>query len=119
MHWYIAKLVFRIICGDGDHTPQFDEQLRLIEALDASEAFKKAASLGTGEEDVFVNDRQKMVQWQFINVAELYKLSALIDGAEIYSRIQEVDNAGLHTEIIHKKAANIRAHIKEPFLELY
>jgi len=27
MNWYLAKLVFRIICGDGDHTPQFDEQL--------------------------------------------------------------------------------------------
>ncbi|MEP7129294.1 MAG: DUF4288 domain-containing protein, partial [Chitinophagales bacterium] len=29
MNWYLAKIVFRIICGDGLHQPQFDEQLRL------------------------------------------------------------------------------------------
>jgi hypothetical protein len=27
MKWYLAKMVFRIICGEGEHTPQFDEQL--------------------------------------------------------------------------------------------
>jgi len=30
MNWYLAKMVFRIICGEGNHTAQFDEQLRLI-----------------------------------------------------------------------------------------
>ena len=34
MKWYLAKLIYRIICGDGTHTPQFDEQLRLIHAED-------------------------------------------------------------------------------------
>ncbi|RYY10197.1 MAG: DUF4288 domain-containing protein, partial [Chitinophagaceae bacterium] len=27
MNWYLAKLIFRIVCGQGNHTPQFDEQL--------------------------------------------------------------------------------------------
>ena len=34
MKWYLAKIIYRIICGEGIHTPQFDEQLRLIHAED-------------------------------------------------------------------------------------
>ena len=30
MNWYLSKIIFRIICGEGRHTPQFDEHLRLI-----------------------------------------------------------------------------------------
>ena len=41
MKWYLAKIVFQIICGDGKHTAQFDEQLRLIAAADEDEAFGK------------------------------------------------------------------------------
>ena len=41
MNWYIAKIVFRIITGDGNHMPQFDEQLRLINANNEEEAFEK------------------------------------------------------------------------------
>ena len=46
MKWYLAKIVFQIICGEGMHTPQFDEQLRLIEAANEDLAFEKASTLG-------------------------------------------------------------------------
>ena len=46
MNWYLTKLVFRIICGEGHHTPQFDEQLRLVSATDECEAFEKAMAIG-------------------------------------------------------------------------
>ena len=108
MNWYLAKIVFRIICGDGQHTPQFDEQLRLVRAANEDEAFYKAQSLGMQEEDTFLNTQNKEVQWQFINVSELYKLSALIDGAEMYSRIRETDEAEQYIDLIHRKAAFIR-----------
>ena len=39
MNWYLAKLVFRIICGEGNHAAQFDEQLRLVNAFTKEEAF--------------------------------------------------------------------------------
>ncbi|HEV3251858.1 MAG TPA: DUF4288 domain-containing protein, partial [Puia sp.] len=45
MNWYLAKIVFRIICGEGQHIPQFDEQLRLIEAGNEVEAFEKATNI--------------------------------------------------------------------------
>ena len=25
MNWFLAKIIFRIVCGNGDHAPQFDK----------------------------------------------------------------------------------------------
>ena len=119
MNWYLTKLVYRIICGSGDHTAQFDEQLRLIEAEDEMTAFAKATLLGKREEELFFNHQQKLVQWQFVNVSELYKISALIDGAELYSRVQETENADLYMELVNKKAANIQSNTTHKFLQLF
>ena len=107
MNWYLAKIVFRIICGDGDHAAQFDEQLRLVAAPGKEDAFYKAQQLGQQEEDVFYNNKQQLVQWKFINVSAIYKLGELIDGAELYSRIEERDDADAYTEIVNRKAAGI------------
>jgi Domain of unknown function (DUF4288) len=119
MNWFLAKIVYRIVCGDGDHTPQFDEQLRLIEADNETTAFAKARAIGDMEQEMFFNQKQKLVQWQFINVSELYRISALIDGAELYSRVQEADNAELYTELVNKKAAHIQLNITHKFLQLF
>ena len=119
MNWYLSKIVYRIVCGEGKHTPQFDEQLRLIEAEDETTAFAKARSIGEKEQEMFLNREHNLVQWQFVNVSELYKISALIDGAELYSRIQESDNADLYMEVVHKKAAHIQSNITHKFLQLF
>jgi len=107
MNWYLAKIVYRIICGDGDHTAQFDEQLRLIHATTKEDAFYKAQETGKKEEETFYNLKRELVQWQFINVSELYKIGEMIDGAELYSRIEEKDNGDLYTEVVNKKAQGI------------
>lgn len=104
MNWYLSKMVFQIICGDGKHSPQFDEQLRLIAATSREEAFHKTQTLGTREEEIFFNQEQQLVQWKFISISELYELNELIDGAELYSRIEERDNAESYLQMIHKKA---------------
>ncbi|THU41295.1 DUF4288 domain-containing protein [Niastella caeni] len=119
MNWFLAKIVYRIICGEGNHTSQFDEQLRLIQANDENEAFDKAKAIGEQEQEMFLNQQQKMVSWQFVNVCELYKISALIDGAELYSRIQESDNAGQYIELVHKKAAHIKSSNTHKYLQLF
>ena len=108
MNWYLAKMIFRIVCGDGQHTAQFDEQLRLISAGSKEEAFHKAQVLGGKEEEMFFNNNQQLVQWQFISVSELLLLQELIDGAELYSRIEEKENADSYLHIVHKKAEQIR-----------
>ena len=108
MNWYLTKMVFRIICGDGNHTTQFDEQLRLIAANSKEEAFHKAQLPGGREGEMFFNNNQQLVQWQFISISELLQLNELIDGAEVYSRIEEKENADSYLHIIHKKAEQIR-----------
>ena len=118
MNWYLAKIVFRIVCGNGDHTAQFDEQLRLISATDKQEAFSKAQTAGKKGEDTFFNKNEQLVQWQFINVSELYMLSGLIDGAELYSRIEERDNADQYIEVVNQKAENIIFSSSHRLLEL-
>lgn len=107
MNWYLTKNVYQIICGEGDHTPQFDEQLRLIKAANIKEAFLKAESIGRNEEETFFNNKQQLVQWKFINVCEIYRLNELIDGAEVYSRIEEKDDAAEYISILNNKAAQL------------
>jgi len=120
MNWYLAKIVYRIHCGtDGDQHAQFDEQLRLISAANETEAFEKATGIGQQEQEIFLNKQEKLIEWKFINVSELYQLSALIDGAELYSRIQETDNADLFTELVHRKAAHIKENITHKILQLF
>lgn len=104
MKWYLAKIVYRIICGEGNHTPQFDEQLRLVFAEDDLHAFQKARITGETEEDNFLNNDQKPVHWKFIDVAELHPLTDLIDGAELYSRITEEENAEIYIRRISDRA---------------
>src|SRR5580692_7685077 len=118
MNWYLSKIVFRIICGDGQHTAQFDEQLRLITAADEEEAFEKAMTIGRQEQDGFYNHDQQLVQWKFINVAELYRLSGLLDGAEMYSRIQETDDPEGYINLANRRADHIRISGTHQLLQL-
>lgn len=113
MNWYLAKIVYRIVCGNGLHKPQFEEQLRIIYAKNKREAFDKALSFGAEDELSFVNHKQQPVKWEFINIAELYKLPALDDGAEIHSRLSETDNAGTFIDITNNKAEQIRSSVAE------
>lgn len=107
MKWYLAKIVYRIVCGEGNHTPQFDEQLRLVNAEDDMHAFQKARLMGDREEDNFLNNKQKPVHWKFIDVAELHPLNDLIDGAELYSRICEKEDADSYVKLVNKRANHL------------
>jgi hypothetical protein len=118
MNWYLSKIIFRIICGEGDHTPQFDEQLRLISARDEEEAFDKAVAIGRREQDAFYNHEQQLVQWKFINVAELYRFSGLLDGAEMYSRIHETDDPENYILQTNSRAEHIRDSATHKMLRL-
>ena len=118
MNWYLAKIVFRIVCGNGEHTPQFDEQLRLVSAPTKEEAFRKAQQTGVKEEETFFNRKEQLVQWQFVNVSELYRLSELIDGAELYSRIEEKDDADQYIQVVNQKAESIIFSSSHQLLQL-
>lgn len=118
MKWYLAKLVFRIICGEGDHIAQFDEQLRLIEASREEEAYEKASLIGHEEQVSFQNQKQQLVQWQFVDIPELYSLTDLADGMELYSRIREDEDADSYMSFVRKKAQSIRENNRYSILNL-
>lgn len=110
MKWYIAKIVFSISAENTSHKPQFDEQLRLIAADTEEAAFLKARIIGLAEEDSFLNDRNNLVKWEFINVSEIIPLQKLEDGIEIYSHIHETEEARSYIHGVHQKAISLRKH---------
>lgn len=112
MNWYISKIVFRISAENKQQTPQFDEQLRLIAANSAQEAFLKARMIGIVEEDSFLSDSKNTVRWEFINVSEIVPLNKLEDGMEIYSQIHETKEARSYIHCVHQKAIFLRTHVK-------
>jgi hypothetical protein len=105
MNWYVAKLVFRIISGDGYHQAQFDEQLRLINAESEQQAYEKASSIGFNNQESFYNNEKQQVKWQFIDVAEINQLADLTDGTELYYQINEPENADLYVSWAHHRSA--------------
>ena len=104
MYWYLAKINFRIICGAGNHTPQFDEQLRLVFAADSLEAFYKARLIGEKEGNTECGPQ---VKWAFIDVSELHLLSELADGAELYSNVREEEEPDLYIRNTKKRASQL------------
>ena len=107
MNWYLAKMVFQIICGEGHHRPQFDEQLRLLQAGSREEALHKAQLLGMREQECFFNCQEQLVQWQFVNTSELYRLDQLVGGAELYSRVEEPEDADHYMHTIRNRAEQL------------
>ncbi|HPW64128.1 MAG TPA: DUF4288 domain-containing protein [Cyclobacteriaceae bacterium] len=104
MNWYIAKLVFQVISGEGFHTPQFDEQWRLIKADEVAWAHEKARVLGWLEQGCFDDERQRKVEWSFIEVAEIQQVTTMEDGAQLYSTTEEPIDAIAYLEMIRRKA---------------
>ena len=107
MKWFLAKLVFQIVCGNGNHTPQFDEQLRLIYAEDELHAFHKARLLGEGDYLKVVAENLVAVHWKFIDVCELYPLILSTEGVEINSVKREEADANLYIRSIQKAATQL------------
>jgi hypothetical protein len=108
MNWYLIKLVYQIICGDGAHQAQFDEQIKLILAAGEEEAYGKAMAAGKSGADVFYNQKQQLVQWKFIDIADMYRLSPFIDGLELHSSVKEADDASAYVNFVHHKARTIK-----------
>ena len=107
MNWYIAKVIFKISNFSGQQTSQFDEHLKLIQANGFEEAMLKARRIGITEEDQFINDKQQMVKWEFVNVSDLLPLNELKDGIEVYSQIHETDEKS-YVHYVHQKAASLQ-----------
>lgn len=60
--------------------------------------------MGDSEEDSFLNNVQKPVHWEFIDVSEIHPLDNLVDGVELYSKIAEEEDAGKYISNIKDRA---------------
>jgi hypothetical protein len=122
MDWFMVKIVYEIICGEGDHMAQFDEQLRLINAANEKEAFQKANMIGEAEAVCFPNIKSELVQWNFMGVTEILAIADFSHGAEIWSRIREEDQADYYRNQILTRtgylAQNLQTCHPSPFLTL-
>lgn len=105
MNSFLVKIVYQIVCGQGLHAAQFDEQLRFVTAAHLEEALQKAHGIGLQEEETFYNSSRQLVQWRFVNVTEIYPLAELSDGAEICSQIKETGDAASYQSFVHHKAS--------------
>lgn len=119
MNWYLVKIIYQIICGEGKHTPQFDEQVRLIATSSPEQAIEKGRCIGLQEEDVFYNKKQQLVQWKFVNITEVYALTEVMDGAEVYSQTKEIDDAEGYRSFVHHKAGMLHKSFSSPTLQTF
>jgi len=109
MQRYLVKLMFNINIDNGVHASQFDEQIRIVEAYSLEAAFQKARTIGKKEEEIFINNESKMVNWQFIDVSDIYELESLKDGEQVYSTTHENTERTSFINYIRQKAMVIQA----------
>ncbi len=109
MQRYLVKLMFNINIDNGNHASQFDEQIRIVEAYSLESAFQKARIIGKKEEEIFINNENKMVNWQFIDVLDVYELESLKDGEQVYSTTHENTERHSFINYVRQKAMLIQA----------
>ena len=87
MPWYTATVIVECTLADGTAPSFVDEQLRLIQAADAAQAYEAALAIGKAEEHSYENPYGSMVQWRFCGLAELAELldDTLGTGTELSS----------------------------------
>lgn len=112
MNWYIAKLVFKIICNEGKHTPQFDQQLRLIKANTRSSAFEKAMEIGYKDEFSLPANNTNSVSSEFLGVVELELLEMISDGMTLYTSTRELNNADPYIDFVKAKSRYLEQHLQ-------
>ena len=85
--WYSSRLILKRTVGNQISDFIFDEQVRLIEADNAEEAYAKALKLGQEEECEYWTSEQQEVKWTFIGLSDLHCIDkSLEDGVEIISK---------------------------------
>ena len=111
MSWFIAKIVFNIVSGSRIKKSRFEEQLRLVEAETAEEAFLKARAIGIGKEEIFHHQGQ-FSKWEFVDVADLVPLQSLKNGLEIYSQVHETEESRQYIHTIHERGMALRLNVQ-------
>ncbi len=92
--WFLAALVVSSRVDDGgDRAPLIDLQYKLIQAIDAEAAYRRAVELGAEEAHDYENDAGVRVHWEFAGLNDLHEIEVghLRDGVEVYSQMERSD----------------------------
>ena len=107
MNWFVAKMIFQII-SDHNNCIQFDEQLRLIEAVDKHLALEIAYQIGFIVQEELKSNHNENTKLKFIAVTELEHLGNLEHGKELHYHIVEPDHIESYLALSHEKANGLR-----------
>lgn len=108
MEKYLAKLIFNIAVNDEKTGGEFHEQTIVVTASGSEDAFFKARKIGKQEESTFLNKDNDLVNWQFIDVAEVYALDTLRDGEQVYSKTIKEEEPADFISYIRRRAMEIQ-----------
>ncbi|SDC29675.1 DUF4288 domain-containing protein [Pedobacter soli] len=100
MKWFAVNCIYQVICGDGKHAPQFNEQTRLIQAVGQMEALDKARLNAVNFNPPFDNCKGEKVVWRFIGVGGISAVEEPADGAEVSSSIVEPESVDQYLEAL-------------------
>jgi len=98
MKWFAVNCIYQVICGEGKHMPQFNEQIRLIQADGIRQALSKANLNAMHFNPSFNNCQGDKIVWKFLGVGGISEVAALKDGAEVSSKIVEPNSVARYLE---------------------
>jgi hypothetical protein len=112
MNWYAAKIIFQIVNNSKEYA-QFDEQIRLINAINIELALEIANQTGLMSQEEIISKDGTLLQWKFIAVTEVQDIGDLVSGKEIHYAINEPEEVSLYVQRVLEKSLNLKKLISE------
>jgi hypothetical protein len=112
MNWYAAKIIFQIV-NDSKEYAQFDEQIRLINAINIELALEIANQTGLMSQEDIISKDGTLLHWKFIAVTEVQDIGDLVNGKEIHYAIQEPEEVSIYMQRVLEKSLNLKRLISE------
>ena len=100
--------MFAVKTDDLNQVKEFDEQVRIIESGSMESAFYKARSIGRSEEETFTDINKNKFSWKFIDVSEIYAVSEVKDGEQLYSNTHHTNDSNSFMQYIRQKSMEIQ-----------
>jgi hypothetical protein len=107
MNWFIVKMIFQIETEDNLY-PQFDEQLRIIDAINEDLALEIAYQMGQMEQEEIKSHKDEVLKWKFIAVTEINNIGDIAHGKEIHYQITEPEEAANYLSFVKEKALSLK-----------
>jgi len=89
MKWFSVNCIYRVVCGEGKLSPQFNEQIRLLQANSRLEALEKINQNANKYNLPFKNCNGEQVNWEFLGIGSLIEITKPEDGVEVAAKILE------------------------------